>query len=140
MVKKKAKPNKGGRPPALKELPEGWQDTIIELYSQGCGDYEIMAEIYRVRGSFSKDLFYKWLGEWGEFSDTIKRGRLLSQAWWEQAGRLGLITQGFNTGLWFINMRNRFGWHDKQEQTTAEETKKPELFKWEIKGLPVKKD
>ena len=49
------------------------------------------------------------------FSQTIKKGRLYSQCWWERHARTNLKNTDFQTALWFINMKNRFGWKDKQE-------------------------
>ena len=50
-----------------------------------------------------------------EFSDTIKKGKELCAAWWEREGRKGLKDKQFNATLWYMNMRNRFGWHDNQK-------------------------
>ena len=43
------------------------------------------------------------------FFDTIKKGRVLSQAWWEKQGRTNLSAKEFQTGLWVQNMKCRFG-------------------------------
>ncbi|MET4294728.1 hypothetical protein ABIB06_006561 [Bradyrhizobium sp. LB8.2] len=45
-----------------------------------------------------------------EFAEAVKYGRLLSEAWWDALGRKG-VTMGkrFNTPLWIVQMRNRFG-------------------------------
>lgn len=37
-------------------------------------------------------------------------GETLNQAWWERMARHNLEKGSINTALWFINMRNRFGW------------------------------
>lgn len=53
-----------------------------------------------------------------EFSEAIKEGRQLAEAWWMMMARQNLITyEGikFSAPLWFINMKNRFGWKDKIE-------------------------
>lgn len=100
-----------GRPKIkLDDLPEGWRDFVIDLYRDGASDVEIRAELDITEGTF-----YRLLSEEDEFFQTIKRGRLLSQLWWERNGRINLHSTTFNSTLWYMNMKNRFGWRDKQE-------------------------
>lgn len=66
-----------------------------------------------------KDTIYKWIERHPDFADAIKRGRALSEAWWRREGRESLRDKDFNSGLWFMNMKNRHGWADKQHNETA---------------------
>jgi hypothetical protein len=84
-----------GRPKAIFDLPENWYNEVLSLYKEGASDVEIKALIYQWRGSFSNDLWERWLKEEEQFSETIKMGKLISEAW-------------------YMNMKNRFGWTDKQ--------------------------
>jgi len=107
---------KEGRPKAeISELPNGWEEAIIDLYGNGASDVEVKALICNWRGSFSNDLWDRWIEEEIMFSETIKKGRLLSAAWWEKEGRSSLKDKEFNYTGWYMQMKNRFGWADTQK-------------------------
>jgi hypothetical protein len=107
----------GGRPKTKMTLTDDQLKHIIELYKIGASDVEIRSFIHEELGTFSNDLFYRWLKKEDKFSEIIKKGRLLSQAWWEKKGRTNLDSNSFNHVLWYMNMKNRFrnDWKDKQE-------------------------
>lgn len=106
-----------GRPKSALDLPAGWEERILAEYRDGASDAEIKAIIYEMRGSFSNDLFERWMRDEPRFSEAITHGRLISEAWWTRTGRQNLATQGFLPRLWEINMRNRFNWRDKVEHS-----------------------
>lgn len=109
---------KVGRPKQdLSSLPDNWHEEVLELYSEGAADIEIKALIYEWRGTFSCDLWNRWMKENDEFSVTIKKGRMLSESWWNKSGRKNLKEKDFSYTGWYMNMKNRFGWRDKQETT-----------------------
>ncbi len=99
--------NKVGRPTKYK--PE-MCDIVIELMKEGASQQEVLGEL-----GISNATFYKWKQENEEFSETIKRGVRLSQAWWEKEGRTSLRDREFNYTGWYMNMKNRFNWSDKKE-------------------------
>jgi hypothetical protein len=103
-----------GRPKAEFDLPENWYNQILNLYKDGASDVEVKALIYEWRGSFSNDLWDRWNKEEEQFSETIKMGKLLSEAWWSKSGRKNLENRDFNYTGWYMNMKNRFNWSDKQ--------------------------
>ena len=110
--------NKVGRPKEdLSSLPENWHEEVLELYSEGAADVEIKALIYGWRNNFSNNLWDRWMKEEPEFWETIKRGRMLSESWWNKSGRKNLKDKDFSYTGWYMNMKNRFGWRDKQETT-----------------------
>ena len=107
-----------GRPKEQLDLPEGWYNDILDMYKQGASDVEVKAYIYEFRGSFSNDLWDRWMKEEAEFSETIKIGKIFSEAWWSKAGRINLENKDFSFTGWYMNMKNRFGWKDKTENET----------------------
>ena len=108
---------KKGRPPAPFNLTDKQLKTILKEYQEGASDVEVKAIIWKARGSFSNDLWDRWILEEPVFSETIKKGRELAQAFWLTIGRKNVNknSQDFNTTLWYMNMKNRYGWADKQE-------------------------
>lgn len=116
-----------GRPKeTLDRLPDGWQERVLELASQGASDVELRVEL-----GLCIDTFYRFIDDEKEFSETIKRAHDLCQVWWEKNGRVNLDTKEFNSTLWYMNMKNRFGWADKQEQKVDHTSKGEQV------GIPM---
>ena len=99
--------NKVGRPTKYK--PQ-MCETILELMKEGASLDEVRGEL-----DISKDTLYRWKEDNEDFSDSIKRGIRMSQAWWEKQGRISLRDRDFNYTGWYMNMKNRFKWSDKKE-------------------------
>ena len=111
------KNKKNGRPSKYKKT---FCKVAIDLMKDGASRIEVCAAI-----DISYLTFYEWVTPESryyikQFSDAIKKGELLSQAWWEKKGRTKLEERDFNSTLWFMNVKNRFRksplpWSDKTE-------------------------
>lgn len=101
-----------GRPKrTLESLPQDWKAQVESLYVEGASDAEIKHAL-----KLSNDLFARWLLDEPEFAEAVKAGRLASEAWWARLGRKGAAGESsINPTTWIFNMKNRFGWRDKQE-------------------------
>ena len=106
-IKKVGRPKK-----TLDNLPKNWEEKVMELKKEGASDVEVRAEL-----GISQDLWERFIGEIKEFSLTIKKGEDLCEAWWLGKGRKNLENKQFNAVLWYMNMKNRFGWKDKSEES-----------------------
>lgn len=102
-----------GRP--TKYEPE-MDAKVIELMKEGASKTEVCAEL-----GITFETLSQWTSqesEWfkQDFSDAVKQGERLSQAWWERLGRQGASEAAkINPPVWIFNMKNRFGWKDRQE-------------------------
>jgi transposase len=85
-------------------------NTVIGEMAQGSSIEELQLVL-----KVHKDTIYEWAKEYPDFSDALKRGKALSEAWWREVGRVNLKDDKFNYTGWYMNMKNRFGWKDKQE-------------------------
>ena len=100
-----------GRPKKdLSELPKDWYTQVLSEMQQGASLEEIKTLL-----NISNDLHTRWMKDEEEYSETIKRGIELSKAWWMKQGRANLQNKDFSATLWYMNMKNRFGWKDKSE-------------------------
>lgn len=91
-----------------------WRDTILAMYDQGASDREIMRYLNLTPAAWQMlrdDIVTS------DFGELIELGKMYSWAWWEAQGRKNLNTKQFNASLWTINMKNRFGWSEKSEQS-----------------------
>lgn len=64
------------------------------------------------------DTIYEWSKVHPEFSEALKKGAGYSEAVWMVKGRRGLRDKQFNYVGWYMNMKNRFGWQDKQSESS----------------------
>lgn len=114
----KEKKGPGGRPT---DYTPDLCEKVIPLLKEGASIEELGLEL-----DIGYSTIYRWMDQHPEFKEAIKKGREYSQGWWMKEGRTSLRDGKFNPTLWYMNMKNRFGWSDKQESThnvTVSETK-----------------
>ncbi len=114
MVKKYNYTQKTGRKQkTLKDinLPDNWKERVKELDAQGYSEEEIYLHYYRI----NPHLFEKLCDRELEFRQTVKKAEILCKGWWIEQSRKSLRRQHYQSALWFMNMKNRFGWKDKTD-------------------------
>jgi hypothetical protein len=83
------------------------------LYGEGASDREVMQEL-----DLTPSRWKVLMDDINcDFPELVELGRARSQAWWERQGRVHLQNNKFNASLWTIQMKNRFGWSEKSEQS-----------------------
>ena len=87
-------------------------ETVIKYMRQGAAIKELPYYL-----GVCLDTIYEWRKIYPEFSEAIKTGEGLSEAVWMRKGRLNMKCPTFSYTGWYMNMKNRFGWCDKQENT-----------------------
>jgi uncharacterized protein YijF (DUF1287 family) len=99
---------------AKDKLPKDYQNIIIDMMADGASEEEIFLFIYKNIGKFSIKTWYKWKEEEEIIRETLKLGNYLALGWWKTQGRINLQNKDFNNTLFYMNMKNRFGWSDNQ--------------------------
>lgn len=108
-----------GRPKIeLKDLPDNWEEKILDLAKIGGSIVEIAVEL-----DISRKTLYNLAERDKYFLHTISKCKRYCEAWWLRKGRTELENKDFSATLFYMNMKNRFGWSDKHE-TKNEDTQK----------------
>lgn len=97
----------GGRPTKYK--PE-MCEQIIGYFKEGMSKWEIGLKL-----NICEDTFYEWQKSNPQFSEAVKKGEWFSQGKWMCDARESMRDKEFNSTLWYMNMKNRFGWTDRKE-------------------------
>lgn len=108
---KQEKKNKVGRPrTTIDDLPEDWKSIVMDCGQRGGSEVEARCLL-----GISSTGWYTLLEDSVEFSETVAKASSLCQVWWEKNGQRLAIEGGGNATIWIFNMKNRFGWSDKQQ-------------------------
>lgn len=108
-----------GRPPKYRK--DYHPENFILLSEQG----KCLAQIARI-WRVDRDTIYEWGKVHKEFSDAIKKGRQVCEAWYMDLGQASMIGQAMIDGVrvpmnntMFVWMtKNLFKWSDKVEMKT----------------------
>jgi len=96
---------KPGRKPISDERLNEIADQVVERLKTGKSLRQACLEIgviYRVLARWEKD--HPW------FKERIDDALDFCQGWWEGKGQQNIDNKNFNAALYFMHMRNRFGW------------------------------
>lgn len=101
--------SKRGRPTKFKEE---YCEMLVDHMSQG-----LSFETFGAVVGIYKEALYNWVYKNENFANAKREGSLKSQLFWEKIGIDGTMGKinNFSTGTWIFNMKNRFGWSDKQD-------------------------
>jgi len=124
------------------QLGKGWEQKMYDVYFQGGSDAEV-ARLLRI----TMALFDKFYQGYPIFEEVVNKGRSDAKGFWENLGRTKILKANgdLNDRLWFLVMKNRFGWMDKLPEDgsttpaaamTADELDQ-KLAKLQKKALPA---
>ncbi len=80
---------------------------LIALFIQG---HDIAA--FCGWNGMGRRTFYEWLERYPDFAATYETAKELSRIWYEQKGHEGMDDPSFNTKMWAIFMKNKFGYSE----------------------------
>ena len=94
-----------------KYKPE-YDQLLLDHLSEGYS-FESFAAIAKV----NRDTLYEWEKKHKSFAEAKQLGVAKSLLFWEKMGMAGMVGKidKFNVTSWIFNMKNRFGWRDRQE-------------------------
>lgn len=101
-----------GRPPyTLEVLPENWREILRTLGDEGKSKAHACVAL-----GISFDTYLRFERDYPEFLEAERDRLIRTEVWWQDTGQAmaaGQIEKG-NATAWVFNMKNRFGWHDRQ--------------------------
>jgi hypothetical protein len=70
---------------------------------------------YCAEAGISETAFYGWRKRYKDFECAFGIAHKLAHKWWMNCGRSGMDSKEFNSRLWQIVMKNRFGYTDARK-------------------------
>jgi hypothetical protein len=110
-----------GRPKkTLKDFPNNWELSIMEMAREGCFDMD-----YKVFLDISNNTFDRMLEEEPYFLETITKARQVSETFWTSIARVGFKqgnSKNINAQLLNLVLRNAFKHNWNEAQTKVDIT------------------
>ena len=101
------------------KLPKGWEAVVSKEYESGASDVEVKARLRMTAGVFDS-LYNDPVTT--NFRQIVDFGRMLAKAWWQRQARENLKDRQFNANLWYMVMKNQYGYSDKTTVSTKDAT------------------
>lgn len=94
------------------ELPRSFRRNAMGMFAIGASEPEVQSKF-----GIAKKSWEEWVTLYPEFAEFVSVGLNRAQAWWELQARnyVSESSSKFNAALWFMNMKNRFGYKDQKE-------------------------
>lgn len=106
--------NKGGRPSLLTQEMQDRARLVVEnVMNQGGSLLEVAFTL-----GITNDTVHRWVKENKEFSDTITRGKMAREIWFENQARNNVSNKEYNTGLFGLYAMNSVGWSRREKSET----------------------
>jgi hypothetical protein len=99
------------------KLPKGWETIVSKEYESGASDVEVKASLRMTSGVFDS-LYNDPVTT--NFRQIVDFGRMLAKAWWMRQARVGLRDKTLNANLWYMVMKNQYGYSDKTTVSTKD--------------------
>ena len=102
----------------MSEEKKDWTETMVDLYSEGCSDAEVIKELKITRKQFEQ-----YCADVPKFAELVERGRDYAEAWWLEQGRKAVKEKNnsFPQSLYFNSMANKYGWSNKSDNKSGVE-------------------
>lgn len=124
-------PNVVSRPTAY---DPSFCDLVLELGADGKGKAEMARAIGVDRGTLDT-----WAKQHPQFRQAMKTAYDWAMAWWETAGRINMVRQGFNANAWSFAMKNRFRGDYADRHTVEGNPEQPIITRVERRIIPSKR-
>lgn len=100
-----------GRPrTTVNDLPPNWKQIMTDCGQEGGSAVEARCLL-----GISTSAWETLLADSEDFRETENTRKALCEIWWERQGRRMSQDGVGSAAVWVFNMKNRFGWRDKQE-------------------------
>lgn len=111
--------NKGGRPRLETTIPDGWEDIILDAGREGRHITDFLITL-----GISWEGHYSLIKRNRKYSEAVNEYKKLCEQFWYNMAHQSMTEDGgqkFNSRLWSLIMRNKFGEH-WTEQTKVDVT------------------